>query len=195
MNRPPAGVRSPRRAAAAALLALAMLPGCSYVRLLRPSVLKQLNPRMVDLVNELPAVDHPNEDVLARLFATGGLSHAKVGPDGLMRDHVTIRPDQLIYEPSIVVMPRAGDLELEIVNGDESAHLVFAPSNGTRQSLVLPHRTAGRIRVHLDQPGMYTFACPVSNHAGRGELGVILVKGETPPEARLERPPQRRPGR
>jgi hypothetical protein len=28
--------------------------GCEYVRLLRPSVLKQLNPRVVRLVNELP---------------------------------------------------------------------------------------------------------------------------------------------
>jgi PQQ system protein len=168
--------------------------GCSYARLLRPSVLKQLNPRMVALVNELPHLDNPNEDILARVFATGGLSHARLGSDGVMRDRLTIRMDQLIYEPSIVVMPRAGALELEVTNGDESAHLLFAPSNGTRQTLVLPHRTAGRIRIHLDQPGLYTFACPVSNHAGRGELGVIIVKGETPAEARLDRPPQRRPG-
>jgi PQQ system protein len=176
-----------------ALVALG-LASCSQLRLLRPSVLKQLDPQMVDLVNELPKLDNPNEDVLARLFAGGGLSHARVEPDGVMRDRVTIRLDQLIYQPSIVVMPRAGDLELTVTNADESVHLVFAPSNGTRQTLVLPHQTAGRIRVSLDQPGLYTFACPVSNHAGRGELGVILVKGETPPEARLDRPPQKRPG-
>src|SRR5919108_3014136 len=188
-------MRSSLRSMILVLSVAPALSACSYVKLLRPSVLKQLNPRVVELVNELPQLDQPNEDLLARLFATGGLSHARAGADGVMRDRITIRLDQLVYEPSIVVMPRAGDLELEVTNADESVHLVYAPSNGSRQTLVLPHRTAGRVRVHLDQPGLYTFACPVSNHAGRGELGVIIVKGETPPEARLDRPPQRRPGR
>jgi hypothetical protein len=36
--------------------------------------------------------------------------------------------------------------------------------------------------------GLYSFSCPVSHHAGRGMFGVILVKGEIPPEARLDRP-------
>ena len=46
----------------AVLLALAplLLSGCEYVRLLHPSVLKQLNPDVVRLVNTLPAVDDPN---------------------------------------------------------------------------------------------------------------------------------------
>ncbi len=36
------------------LLVPFLLTSCEYVRLLRPSVLKQLNPRVVRLVNELP---------------------------------------------------------------------------------------------------------------------------------------------
>jgi len=47
--------------------------------------------------------------------------------------------------------------------------------------------------VRLDQPGLYWFGCPVSNHAGRGMLGLVMVKGETDPAARLERPRQVRP--
>src|ERR671926_425699 len=60
------------------LLVTAVLPlaGCEYVKLLRPSVLKQLNPDVVRLVNELPNVDDPNEAIVARLFAHGGLQHA-----------------------------------------------------------------------------------------------------------------------
>jgi hypothetical protein len=46
---------------------------CQYVRLLRPSVLKQLNPRVVRLVNELPATDEVNEALIGRLFAHGAL--------------------------------------------------------------------------------------------------------------------------
>jgi PQQ system protein len=177
------------------VLLLAALAACGPLRLLRPRVLEQLTPPVVDLVAYLPNVDEPNKAVLARLFATGGLTRAGVGADGVMRDSVRIRMDQLIYEPSIIVMPRAGELELAVMNEDETVHLLFLPSNGQRQVLVLQQHKGGTARIRLDQPGLYTFACPVSNHAGRGELGVILVEGETPPEARLDRPPQRRPDR
>jgi hypothetical protein len=43
-----------------------------YLRLLRPSVLKQLDPELVKLVNELPGVDKQNEEIIGRLFAHGG---------------------------------------------------------------------------------------------------------------------------
>lgn len=76
--------RAAGRAVLVALLA-AGLSGCSYVRLLRPSVLRQLNPRMVNLVNYLPDVEDPNEAIVARLFAHGGLSHAERGRDGVFR--------------------------------------------------------------------------------------------------------------
>lgn len=49
------------------------------------------------------------------------------------------------------------------------------------------------IRVQLDTPGYYWFGCPVGNHATRGMLGLVLVKGETTPGARMDRPDQVRP--
>jgi PQQ system protein len=177
----------------ATALAVFTLAGCNYVRLLRPSVLKQLNPRVVRLVNELPAVDHQNEEIIARLFPHGGLSHAKVGADGVMRDRIRVPPNQFIWKPAIIVMEHAGDLELEFQNNDGNFHIAFLPSVGERQVVNLPMHQAGRARIHLDQPGLYWFGCPVSNHAGRGMLGLVLVKGETPAEARLDRPRQRRP--
>lgn len=181
--------------ALAAAAAAALLSGCDYVRLLRPSVLKQLSPPVTRLVNFLPEVDEPNKAMLARLFATGGLSEARVGSDGVMRSAMRIRLDQLVYEPAIVVMPHAGELELAVRNEDEAVHVLYLPSNGQRQVLVLAQHRGGTARVRLDEPGLYTIACPVSNHAGRGELGVIIVQGEAPASARLDRPSQRRPGR
>ena len=56
--------------------------GCEYVNLLRPSVLNQLNPDVVRPLNELPNVDRPKEDIVGRLFAHGGLSHAEEAADG-----------------------------------------------------------------------------------------------------------------
>lgn len=182
----------PPALAACAIVALA-LAGCDYVRLLRPSVLKQLNPDVVRLVNELPAVDDANEALVARLFAHGGLSWADRGRDGVYRDQVRIPRNQYIWKPAIVVMGAGGELEIDVANDDEVFHIALVPSNGGRQVLELPVRTRGKVRVRLDQPGLYWFGCPVANHAGRGMLGIVMVKGEVDPAARLDRPKMPRP--
>jgi PQQ system protein len=174
-------------------LAVATLSGCDYVRLLRPSVLQQFNPDMVRLVNTLPAVDDPNEAMVARLFAHGGLSYAELGRDGIFRDKIWIPENEFIWKPAIIQMPRGGELELEVHNADQNLHAIYAPSNPERQAMLLPMHTAGRVRIRLDQPGLYWFGCPISNHAGRGMLGLIMVGGEVPPAARLDRPAQPRP--
>lgn len=179
----------------AVLLAAASsaLSACDYARLLRPSVLKQLNPRVVRLVNYFPKIDNANEAILARLPGHGGLGHAKVGRDGVMRARVRAPVNQYIWYPSLIVMPRAGDLELEFQNEDAASHGALLHSNGELEVLWLPAHTAGRARIRLDEPGLYTFSCPVANHGGRGMLGLILVEGDVPAAARLDRPPQRRP--
>jgi PQQ system protein len=170
-----------------------LVAGWDYFRLLRPSVLKQLNPDVVRLLNDLPTVDEPNKAVIARLFAHGGLSHAELGDDGVMRDTIRVAENQFIWQPAIIVMPQAGELELEFSNDDQNFHIAFMPSDGARQALMLPMQSGGRARIRLGQPGLYWFGCPVSNHAGRGMLGLVLVKGEVPEEAKLDRPRQRRP--
>ncbi|MFL5577435.1 MAG: MSMEG_3727 family PQQ-associated protein [Gemmatimonadaceae bacterium] len=177
------------------MLLLLFLPGCGYVRLLRPSVLKQLNPRVVRLVNEFPALDNPNEAIIARLPGHGGLAHAAVGRDGVMRAAVRVPDEQFIWEPALVVLPRGGELELRFSNEDHRAHAVMLEGTDGEQILDLPMHTGGTVRVRLDQPGLYKFTCPVANHGTRGMLGLILVRGEVPADARLDRPAQRRPGR
>jgi PQQ system protein len=181
------------RAVAAACVAAAVLGGCEYARLLRPSVLKQLNPRVVRLVNELPATDQVNEALIGRLFAHGGAADARVGADGVMRVAVHVPRDKYLWEPAIIIMPRGGELEIDFGNGDRVLHAAYLPSIGGRQMLWIPEQRRGRARLRLDNPGYYFFGCPVQNHAGRGMLGLILVKGDPPAEARLDRPPQRRP--
>jgi PQQ system protein len=156
-------------------------------------VLKQLNPRVVRFVNYLPNVDHPNEAILARLPGHGGLGYAKVGPDRVMRATVRAAVNQYVWYPSLIVLPRAGVLELEFQNQDAAAHGALLHSIGELEVLWLPAHTAGRARIRLDEPGLYTFSCPVANHGGRGMLGLILVEGDVPAAAKLDRPPQRRP--
>lgn len=182
---------APRLSALA--LALTPLLGCEYARLLRPSVLKQLNPRVVRLVNELPATDAVNEAIIGRLFAHGGAADAKLGSDGVMRATVRVPKNEYLWEPAVIIMPRGGEIELDFSNEDQVLHAAFLPSNGGRQLLNIPIHERGRARLRLDQPGYYFFGCPVQNHAGRGMLGLILVKGDVPAEAKLDRPAQRRP--
>ena len=171
-----------------------MLSACEYLGLLRPNVLAQLDPEMVALVNEFPNVDEPNEALIGRVYATGGASRARVGLDGVMRDTIRVPPNEYLWYPAIIIMPRGGTLELDITNEDHNHHMALMPSDGERQVLDLPPRTRGVVRVELDQPGLYWFGCPVGNHVGRGMLGLVIVKGEVPAEARLDRPRQPRAG-
>lgn len=73
-----------------------VLSGCHYLGLMRPRVLAQLDPEMVRLMNELPEVDAPNEQVIARLFAHGGLGHAEKGEDGVYRIDVRVPEGQYL---------------------------------------------------------------------------------------------------
>jgi PQQ system protein len=180
------------RAGLVATLALSVA-GCDYVRLLRPKVLKQLNPDVVRMVNELPEVDDANEAIVARLFVHGGLSHARLGDDGVFRDEIRVPKHEYIWRPAIVVMRQGGELELDFANEDEVLHIAFMPSNDNRRVLELPAKQRGKVRVRLDAPGLYWFGCPVANHAGRGMLGLVLVKGDVPAQAKLDRPRMRRP--
>jgi PQQ system protein len=186
-------VKTILRPAVFAAAALFSASACAHLGLLRPNRLKQLNPRVANLVNELARVDHPNEDIVGRLFAHGGLAYADRGKDGVMRARIHVPPNQFIWEPAIIVMPQSGDLELEFHNEDQALHMAFLPSNGDRVLLHLPVHTGGMARIRLDEPGLYWFGCPVGNHAGRGMLGLVMVRGNVPEEARLDRPKQERP--
>ena len=110
-----------------------------------------------------------------------------------MRVTVRTPKDEYLWEPAVIIMPRGGELEIDFSNEDRQFHAAFLPGNGGRQLLNLPMRERGRARLQLDEPGYYFFGCPVMNHAGRGMLGLILVKGDTPADAKLDRPRQRRP--
>jgi PQQ system protein len=138
-------------------------------------------------------LDRQNKATLGRLLATGSLKYAEEGAGGRMRAQIRIPPDELIWDPSILVMPHGGDLDIEIVNDDENTHCALFPSNGDNQFIWLPNNSHGTATVNLDGPGYYWFSSPIGNDEGRGLIGAIAVMGDVPKEARLDRPPQPRP--
>jgi PQQ system protein len=108
-------------------------------------VLGQLRPPVAELLNELPEVDQPNEAIISRLFATGGLSHAEETSTGVMHDEIRVPKGQFIWEPALIVMPHGGVLELEFQNEDINRHAALMPSSAGRQLLELPMHAAGRV--------------------------------------------------
>jgi PQQ system protein len=144
------------------------------------------------LVSEI-GLDRQNKATLGRLAAHGRLAHAEEGPDGRMHAQIRIPPDELIWDPSILVMPHGGDLDVELINDDENTHCALLPSNGDRQWIWLPVFSRGTATLNLDGPGYYWFSSPIGNDEGRGLIGAIVVMGDVPQQARLDRPEQPRP--
>ena len=144
------------------------------------------------LVSEI-GLDKQNKATLGRMIAHGRLAYAEEGTDGRLHAQVRVPPDELVWDPSILVMPHAGDLELEIFNDDDNTHCALLPSNGDRQFIWLPVHSRATASRNLDGPGYYWFSSPIGNDEGRGMIGAIVVLGDVPEQARLDRPPQPRP--
>lgn len=148
----------------------------------------------MNLMEAMLETNEPNEMMLGQMFAVGGAGEAEAGGDGTARIEIMHEAGTTIFSPSVVMMDEPGELEVTFHNNNPHSHLmVVVPSDGGRMALDLPPRRSGIARVSFGTPGMYVFMDAMGNHMGRGMMGMILVSGETPAEARLERPDQPRP--
>jgi PQQ system protein len=138
-------------------------------------------------------LDRQNRATLGRLITTGNLAYAEEGPGGRMHAAVRIPLDELSWDPSVLIMPHGGELELQITNDDTNTHCALLPSNGDNKWMWLPVYSRGKVVLSLDGPGYYWFSSNIGNDEGRGLIGAIVVLGDAPPEARLDRPDQPRP--
>jgi PQQ system protein len=138
-------------------------------------------------------LDGQNKAALGRVLATGNIAQATGRSDGRMEATIRINPDELVFDPSVLVLPHGGDLELTLINDDLNTHCALLPSNGDRKFIWLVNHSRGRATLNLDGPGYYWYSSPTGNDEGRGLTGAIVVLGDVPPEARLDRPEQPRP--
>jgi PQQ system protein len=145
-----------------------------------------------DLLREV-GLDVQNKATIGRVLGTGTIANATERADGTMEATIRINPDELGWDPSVLVLPHGGDLELTLVNDDLNTHCALLPSNGDKKFIWLVNHSKGRAKLNLDGPGYYWFSSPTGNDEGRGLTGAIVVLGEVPPEARLDRPDQPRP--
>ena len=156
----------------------------------KPTATKEELP---EVVNKL-GLDKQNRAALGRLLPLGGLAQAEEGPDGRLSVQVRIPPEEAVYDPSIIVMPHGGELDIEFTNEDANDHSAILPNNGDKILQWLPVYSRGTVTITLDAPGCYWFGSgALGNDEGRGLMGVIAVMGDVPEEAKLDRPDQPRP--
>jgi PQQ system protein len=142
---------------------------------------------------QLAALGKQNGATIGRLLATGKVGHAEEGSKGRMKATIRIPPDELAFEPAVLVLPHGGEIELELINDDLNTHCLLMPSNGDSQFIWMVNHSRGTATLKLDGPGYYWYSSPTGNDEGRGLTGAIVVGGDAPPEARLDRPKQPRP--
>ncbi len=143
-----------------------------------------------DVVEELM---RQNGTTLGRMLGRGSVGFAEEGSDGKMTATIRIPEDELVYEPVVLVLPHAGTVELTLINDDKNTHCAVLPSNGDMQFIWLVNHSKGTATLHLDGPGYYWYGSRTGNDEGRGLTGAIVVQGDAPPEAKLDRPPQPQP--
>jgi PQQ system protein len=148
---------------------------------------------MPDWASRMGVFDRQNGATLGRILGRGNIGYAQESSDGKMRAVIRIPEDELVFEPGILVLPHGGDLELEVFNDDKNTHCFVLPSNGDFKFIWMVNHSRGTANLNLDGPGYYWYGSRTGNDEGRGLTGAIVVQGEAPEEARLDRPPQPRP--
>jgi PQQ system protein len=143
--------------------------------------------------HELPELDRQNGVTLGRILGRGSIGEAEEGSGGKMSATIRIPEDELVYEPGILVLPHAGEVEIEFFNDDKNTHCAVLPCNGDYKFIWLVNHSRGRANLTLDGPGYYWYGSRTGNDEGRGLTGAIVVRGDAPPEAKLDRPPQPQP--
>lgn len=141
----------------------------------------------------LAGLDKQNSASLGKLIGRGNVAQAEENPDGTMRATIRINLDEVAWDPAVLVLPHGGKVEIDVINDDLNTHCAVLPSNGDSQFIWLTCNSKGKAVLELDGPGYYWYGSATGNDEGRGLTGVIMVLGDVPAEARLDRPPQPRP--
>ena len=148
---------------------------------------------MTEAAVDVSHLNRQNGIALGRILGSGNVGQAEEGPDGKMTAEIRIPEDELVYDPGILIMPHGGTIEITFYNDDKNTHCAVLPSNGDTKFLWLVNHARGTATLELDGPGYYWYGSRSGNDEGRGLTAAIVVTGDVPPEAKLDRPPQPQP--
>lgn len=141
----------------------------------------------------LAEINGQNKASIGAILGSGSIGKATEREDGTMEATIRIREDAMSWDPAVLILPHAGTVELTIINDDTNTHACLLPNNGDKKFIGLLNHSKGKATLELDGPGYYWYGSPAGNDEGRGLTAAIVVAGDVPPEAKLDRPPQPRP--
>ena len=99
-----------------------------------------------------------------------------------------------VYAEALRAFAReGGNLVLTFYNDDKNTHCAVLPNNGDPKFIWLVNHAKGTASLTLDGPGTYWYGSASGNDEGRGLTGAIVIGGEVPDSAKLDRPAQPRP--
>ena len=134
-----------------------------------------------------------NGATLGRVLGRGNIGYAEDGPDGKMTATVRIPEDELVFDPGVLVLPHEGEVEITFINDDKNTHCAVLPCNEDYKIIWLVNHSKGTANLTLDGPGYYWYGSRTGNDEGRGLTAAIVVQGDAPEEAKIDRPPQPQP--
>ncbi len=105
---------------------------------------------------------------------------------------IRIPEDELCFQRGTLILPHGGDLELTLINDDKNTHCAVMSNNGDPKFIWLVNHSKGNALLNLDGPGTYYYSSTTGNDEGRGLTAAIVVSGEVPDHAKLDRPAQPR---
>ena len=106
------------------------------------------------VLDQLAALGKQNGATIGRILANGNLGMAEEGPDGKMHATIRINEDELVYDPTVLVLPHGGELEIEFFNDDKNTHCAVLPSNGDTKFLVAGQPFPRNRQHHPGRPGL-----------------------------------------
>lgn len=96
--------------------------------------------------------------------------------------HVVVHETEFKLDPANAAGGDAGLVAIKIVNDGHVAHSLAVDGPNGEVELdgdVAPGHTAA-LEADLDQPGTYTWYCPLDGHRAKGMSGTITVGGSSP---------------
>ena len=80
---------------------------------------------------------------------------------------IRIPEDELVFDPGVLVLPHAGEVDLTLINDDKNTHCAVLPCNGDYKFIWLVNHSKGPANLELDGPGYYWYgSLPATMRAG-----------------------------
>jgi PQQ system protein len=65
-------------------------------------------PNIIQVEDYAHGLDRQNAATLGRILGRGRIGYAEEGPDGRMRATIWIPPDELVFDPGVLILPHGG---------------------------------------------------------------------------------------